>query len=114
MRRLMSAVLAIVVVALGYAATQVHAADFYDWGVRKEWHDANGEIIGFFYKPCPEDPGAGEPYYWGVREGPATVVDRWMCDPQTMQTPDACEVWYYRQNSDGSGFRVLIRQPCGL
>ncbi len=44
MCRLLSALLAVVVLALGFASTQVHAGDFYDWGVRKEWHDANGEV----------------------------------------------------------------------
>lgn len=44
MRRHLSALLAVVMLALGFASTQVHAGDFHDWGVRKEWHDANGEV----------------------------------------------------------------------
>ncbi len=100
MRRLLSGLLAVVVLALGFASTQVRAGDFYDWGVRKEWHDANGEVIGFYYKPCPEN--GGEAVSWGVQEGRATVVERWMCDPIVQPL---CWKWW-------PAGQVWIQVPC--
>jgi hypothetical protein len=113
MRKFQSAIVALVLFVIASVATHSRAADFYDWGIIREWHDASGNIIGYFYKPCPEDPG-GETFSWGLMDGPADVTERWMCDPITEATPEPCEFWLFLQNSDGSGFQILIRHPCGL
>ncbi|MBK9964454.1 MAG: hypothetical protein IPP07_05955 [Holophagales bacterium] len=112
MRRFRSVFVAAALLVLGLYARQVYSADFYSFGFYKQWLDANGEIIGEAYKPCLEDNA--EAYTWGTRVGQATIVERWQCDPQAMTTPDACEVWWYRQRADGSGFWVFMVTPCGL
>lgn len=112
MRRFRSVLVAAVFLVLGSYARQMYSADYISTGFYKQWLDANGTLIGEAYKPCLEDNA--EAYNWGTRVGPATIVERWDCDPYAMTTPDACETWYYRQNLDGTGFWVFMVTPCGL
>ncbi len=93
LRRLKSGLLAVLAVLLAYAASQVHAGVFYEFGRYKEWHDANGQVIGSFYAPCPEQPGGGEVFTWGDTTGSPAVHEKWLCDPDTSHTDLCWKQW---------------------
>lgn len=112
MSRFRSVLVAAFLVALAFTAREIRSADFYDWGFIKEWHDANGNVVGYAYKSCPSDPDGAVFTSEGNTQGPATVVDRWMCDPVLMTTPDPCEEALYIPDASGNPYIILLVRPC--
>jgi len=103
------AVVALLVVLAFVAARQSRSADFYDFGFMKEWQNSQGQTVGYAYKSCDGDYSSE-----GDTAGPPTSHERWTCDPLVMPADPPCTSFLYVQNSDGSGFQVVLGpHPCG-
>lgn len=108
-RSLRPTLVALLVVLAFVCARPSRSADFYDFGFLKEWQNSEGQTIGYAYKSCDGEFSSG-----GETSGPPTNHERWMCDPQAEPTPSDCVTFLYVQNSDGSGFHIVLGpHPCG-
>ena len=106
MKRILSLGIALVFFGLAVAARDGFSADWYEIARYRLYHDNQGNVRGIYYDPCSGDPQAAT-IVEGDITGTPTIREQWMCDPVTLQTPNACLFW---ENLGGTWYQIIA--PC--